>query len=221
MWRRTVSGHLRGVLNDFDLSSFRDDTGTSSVECTGTLPYMAYELFDDDENGNLPKHLYRHDLESIFYVILLLCCRHELVTAQISSEHEILVRTKVHSQFDEWYRSGRDSLLMASKCTVFMKIVRASPKLGSGFTGFQPWIDGFALQFARGFCLRTKYRLDLEDLEDYEPQNAMKEISKPTAMEPFDDETLKDCVSYSAIVDICSKFAGSTPVVHNDQVEVA
>ncbi len=49
----------------------------------------------------------------------------------------------------------------------------------------------------------------------------MKEISKPTAMEPFDDETLKDCVSYSAIVDICSKFAGSTPVVHNDQVEVA
>ncbi|SJL11172.1 uncharacterized protein ARMOST_14575 [Armillaria ostoyae] len=52
MWRRTVNGHLRGVLNDFDLSPFRDDTGTSSVECTGTLPYMAYELFDDDKNGN-------------------------------------------------------------------------------------------------------------------------------------------------------------------------
>ncbi|PBK80663.1 hypothetical protein ARMGADRAFT_879663, partial [Armillaria gallica] len=74
MWRRTVSGHLRGVLNDFDLSFFRDDTSPASVKCTGTLPYMAYELFDDDENGNPPKHLYRHDLESLFYVILLLCC---------------------------------------------------------------------------------------------------------------------------------------------------
>ncbi|KAK0237059.1 hypothetical protein EDD85DRAFT_1023789 [Armillaria nabsnona] len=90
MWRRTVNGHVRGVLNDFDLSSFRDDTSPASVECTGTLPYMAYELLDDDENGNPPKHLYRHDLESIFYVILLLCCRCELVTAQKSSEHEIL-----------------------------------------------------------------------------------------------------------------------------------
>ncbi|PBK72017.1 hypothetical protein ARMSODRAFT_1017003 [Armillaria solidipes] len=218
MWRRTVSGHLRGVLNDFDLSSFRDDTGTSSVEYTGTLPYMAYELFDDDENGNPPKHLYRHDLESIFYVVLLLCCRCELVTAQKSSEHEILVRTKVHSEFDEWYRLGRDSLLMASKCAVFMEIFEASPKLGSGFTDFQPWIDGFALQFARGFCLRTKHKLDLED---YEPENAVKKFSKPTAMEPFDDETLKDCVSYSAIVDICSKFAGSALVVHNYQLEVA
>ncbi|PBK80655.1 hypothetical protein ARMGADRAFT_882799, partial [Armillaria gallica] len=74
MWRRTVSSHPRGVLNDSDLSSFREDTGTSSVQCTGTLPYMAYEFFDDDENGHPRKHLYRHDLESIFYVILLLCC---------------------------------------------------------------------------------------------------------------------------------------------------
>ncbi|KAK0431927.1 hypothetical protein EV421DRAFT_1911438 [Armillaria borealis] len=218
MWRRTVSGHLRGVLNDFDLSSFRDDTGTSSIECTGTLPYMAYELFIDDENGNPGKHLYRHDLESIFYVILLLCCRCELVTAQKSPEREILVRTKVHSQFDKWYRNGRDSLLMASKCAVFMEIFEASPRLGSGFTDFQPWIDGFALQFARGFCLRTKHKLVLED---YEPENEVKKISKPTAMEPFDDETLKGCVSYSAIVDICSKFAGPALVVHNDQLEVA
>ncbi len=218
MWRRTVSGHLCGVLNDFDLSSFCDDTGTSSVERTGTLPYMAYELLDDDENGNPPKHLYRHDLESIFYVILLLCCRCELATAQKSSEHEILVRRKVHSEFDEWYRLSRGSLLGACKSTLFMKIVRVSPKLGSGFTDFQPWIDGFALQFADGFSLRLEHKLALKGYIFGKP---VKQISKPTDMEPFDDETLEDCISYSAIVDIFSKFAGSALVVHNDQLKVA
>ncbi|KAG7447144.1 uncharacterized protein BT62DRAFT_844081, partial [Guyanagaster necrorhizus] len=82
MWRRTVDGHLRGVLNDFDLSAYRHETGPSSRQRTGTLPYMAFELLINDENGHPPKHLYRHDVESIFYVILLLCCRYEVVANQ-------------------------------------------------------------------------------------------------------------------------------------------
>ncbi|KAK0476158.1 hypothetical protein IW261DRAFT_1643562 [Armillaria novae-zelandiae] len=188
---------------------------------TGTFPYMAYELFNDDENETPCKHLYRHDLESIFYVILLLCCCCKLVPTQKSSEHKIVAPRKFPSRFEEWYKSGRNCLLKASKSTIFREIVKASPKLGSGFTDFQPWIDGFAVQFAWGFCLRTRHELGLEDPEDHEPQNAVKKISKPTVMVPFDNETLKDTVSYSAIVNICSKFAGSALVVHNDQLEVA
>ncbi|KAK0213577.1 hypothetical protein IW262DRAFT_1441653 [Armillaria fumosa] len=55
MWRRTGDGHIRGILNDFDLSSLRTAARPSSAQRTGTLPYIAYHL----ANGNPPKHLYR------------------------------------------------------------------------------------------------------------------------------------------------------------------
>ena len=70
MWRRTSDDHVRGVLNDFDLSSLRDVPGASLFQRTGTLPYMASELLVD-KNGQPPKHLYRHDVESIFWVLYL------------------------------------------------------------------------------------------------------------------------------------------------------
>ncbi|KAK0200837.1 hypothetical protein DFS33DRAFT_1507565 [Desarmillaria ectypa] len=202
MWRRTVDNHLRGVLNDFDLSSFRDDT-TSLVQRTGTLPYMAYELLVDNENGYPPKHLYRHDVESIFYVTLLLCCRYKLVPAQQSPEHMVMACTKVHSQFDSWYTVGHEDL-NDKKGGFLMKSVRVPPTVNSGFTDFRPWIAGFCRQFALGFIFLAQDKWHREECG--------------TATEPFDDETLQDCVSYSAIVDICSRFAGSALVVHNDQL---
>ncbi|KAG7440619.1 uncharacterized protein BT62DRAFT_997656 [Guyanagaster necrorhizus] len=137
MWRRTVDDHLRGVLNDFDLSAYRHETGPSSRQRTGTLPYMAYELLISDENGHPPKHLYRHDVESIFYVILLLCCRYEVVAKQHLDGRPILERTKVHSPFKSWYKLDRDGLkkkgyfLIAANS--FLPIVNRS------FTDFQPW----------------------------------------------------------------------------------
>lgn len=58
-----------GVLNDFDLVSQVVAVGAeepSSKHRTGTKPFMAIELLSD-----LPcLHKYRHDLESLFYVIL-------------------------------------------------------------------------------------------------------------------------------------------------------
>ncbi|KAK0447854.1 uncharacterized protein EV420DRAFT_1275971, partial [Desarmillaria tabescens] len=102
MWRRTIDGHLRGVLNDFDFSSFRDDTA-SLLQRVSTRPYMVYLLFENEYVEDPPptKHLYRHDVESIFYVILLLCCHYQLDITQESSECAIPVRTKVDSKFDE------------------------------------------------------------------------------------------------------------------------
>ncbi|KAF5352948.1 hypothetical protein D9758_007906 [Tetrapyrgos nigripes] len=41
---------------------------------TGTLPFLARELL----LGEVKKRRYRHDLESLFYVILCLCCRYTI-----------------------------------------------------------------------------------------------------------------------------------------------
>ncbi|KAG7444077.1 uncharacterized protein BT62DRAFT_1077903 [Guyanagaster necrorhizus] len=82
MWRRTVDGHLRGIINDFDLSSYRHETGPSLCQHTGMLPYMAYQLLANNKNGQPPEHLYRHNIESIFYVTLLFCCCYQVEAKQ-------------------------------------------------------------------------------------------------------------------------------------------
>ena len=65
-----------GVLTDYDLSSWtkalKKDYTRTSQQRTGTPPYMAHELL----SGTSRTHLYRHDVESLFYIILLMCGRH-------------------------------------------------------------------------------------------------------------------------------------------------
>ena len=67
-----------GVLTDYDLSSWaaslKTDYTKTSQQRTGTPPYMAHELL----TGMSDIHLYRHDVESFFYIMLLLCARHKL-----------------------------------------------------------------------------------------------------------------------------------------------
>ncbi|KAK0497821.1 hypothetical protein EDD18DRAFT_1251994, partial [Armillaria luteobubalina] len=141
MWRRTADGHICGVLNDFDLSSLRSAIGASSTQRTGTLPYMAYELLFNDENGQPPKYLYRHDVESIFYVILLLSCRYKFMVMQNSSQE---ARRKVPSQFDPWYTHTCAQLKTEKGDFMYSS---ASPMVNSGFHDFQAWVDGLYPQF--------------------------------------------------------------------------
>ena len=54
------------VSNDFDLAVFRDVQSSSSKQRTGTKPFMAIDLLQ----RNAAVHMYRHDLESMFYVLV-------------------------------------------------------------------------------------------------------------------------------------------------------
>jgi len=71
MFRRKVNNSLCGVLNDFDLSIPVTRVLTSKQR-TGTTPYMAVDLLENPPTT----HLYRHDLESLFYVIVVLTSRY-------------------------------------------------------------------------------------------------------------------------------------------------
>ncbi|KAF8870339.1 hypothetical protein CPB85DRAFT_1400557 [Mucidula mucida] len=70
-------GRICGILNDFDLSSFRDSTSPSSKQRTGTRPFMAREFHASPDAP--PVHLYRHDLESLFYVMFILVTANKLL----------------------------------------------------------------------------------------------------------------------------------------------
>ncbi|RDB19221.1 hypothetical protein Hypma_013558 [Hypsizygus marmoreus] len=63
-------GEVKGILNDWDMASFLDVTNkvrnTTAKHRTGTIPFMACDLLVDDP----PAHLYRHDLESFFYILV-------------------------------------------------------------------------------------------------------------------------------------------------------
>lgn len=69
MYYETSNGAVKGVLNDFDLCSVH---GRSSriVERTGTMPFMALDLLTDNAWRGYVEHLYRHDAESILWVIV-------------------------------------------------------------------------------------------------------------------------------------------------------
>ena len=61
-----------GVLNDFDLAKFADQTGASRQDNTGTLPFMALDLMSEKGlRGEIPR-LYRHEAESFAWILIYL-----------------------------------------------------------------------------------------------------------------------------------------------------
>jgi len=63
--------NVYGVLNNLDLTVLRDVPSPSSKQCTGTKLFMAINLLQCD----VPVHMYRHDLESMFYVLVWITSR--------------------------------------------------------------------------------------------------------------------------------------------------
>ncbi|KAG2346936.1 hypothetical protein BDR05DRAFT_759322 [Suillus weaverae] len=69
-------GQFIGVLNDYDLSSFQRDS-SSSLERTGTVPFMAVNLLMPEAITGKVKHVYAHDAESFIWVLTWVCLRYE------------------------------------------------------------------------------------------------------------------------------------------------
>jgi len=67
--RGEMKRRVYGVPTDYDLSLLTATTNSrhkkTSQQRTGTPPYMAHELLTEAS----PLHLYRHDLESLFYIV--------------------------------------------------------------------------------------------------------------------------------------------------------
>ncbi|KAG1787721.1 uncharacterized protein HD556DRAFT_1448401 [Suillus plorans] len=60
-------GKRIGVLNDYNLSSLADDTGSRGNECIGMIPFMAIDLLSVTGQRGEVKDLYHHDLESFMW----------------------------------------------------------------------------------------------------------------------------------------------------------
>ncbi|KAG6812275.1 hypothetical protein H0H87_009886 [Tephrocybe sp. NHM501043] len=93
MFKTASNGSKKGILNDWDLASEVEDDNeiklSNANHRTGTLPFMARDLLVTDP----PPHLYRHDLESFFYILIWAALHYDFAAGtKISSDQVSITR---------------------------------------------------------------------------------------------------------------------------------
>jgi hypothetical protein len=93
-----------GILNDWDMAAIlteeRQVPLSTARHCTGTVPFMAIDLLRPDP----PAHLYRHDLESFFYILVWAAINYDLSSGERTVHNELkkwddtLDQSRVHKK---------------------------------------------------------------------------------------------------------------------------
>lgn len=191
-----------GVLTDYDLSSLKGglygDHVRTSQHRTGTPQYMAHELL----LGRTTTHLYRHDLESLFYIMLLMGTRHTITAAEggLGAKGESrVVMLKGKCPYQDWFDRGDYYLLGCLKRSFFSD--RKTIKVSPAFADFLPWLQVLRYYLSRGFWAKNSHTLD-EDITSRRRRNQAEGSGGGVSPDPapFDDETLGGCVDYSTSI---------------------
>ena len=190
-----------GVLMDYDLSSWtkdlKSDYTMTSQQRTGTPPYMAQELL----NGTSRTHLYRHDLESLFYVMLLTTTRHTIGVADGMKKERLVMRNSKKLPFQSWF-DQIDYEMLGSLKKSFLED-KKSIDLTPDFRDFRRWIRFLQINFMIGF----KKKFPGKDDEDEEIQR-VEARAMGVGSSVFNDETLGGHIQYSTIIEMIPKLPG-------------
>ncbi|KAK0460330.1 hypothetical protein IW261DRAFT_1614675 [Armillaria novae-zelandiae] len=189
---------IRGVLNDFDLSSVIPLQEATSLHRTGTPPYMAYELLGQSNVG----YLYRHDLEAFYYVLLMHCCRYKIVWSPEGKVMKELSEDKKDLPFEKWYdRTASWETLADAK---FRLLAGVEPiVLSKSFSAFLPWLNAIRHLFRQGFMALGNLQISETQLPSY--------VKLPGTMQhsvPFDNDTLGGNITSDYILQIMSEISG-------------
>ena len=189
-----------GVLTDYDLSSWKEDLKkdyrSTSQQRTGTPPYMAQEIL----KGTSGTHLYRHDVESLFYVMLLVMARHTIIPTDggpgAKTKFQVVMREdKKPLPYQKWFNMRDYDTLGSTKGTFFTdsQAIELSPV----FEDFRPWLADLQYDFSRGFNSKNTHSTNQK------PSERTLRVAGGVAPtpDPFDDETLGGNVTYSNVID--------------------
>ena len=168
MYRINADGEVCGVMNDFDVACFlRDmDDGIivpSYLAFAGAPLYVALERTEPRDEDC---HLYRHDLESLLFVMHLFMAEHRFMA---DGECDMLILGLPQrfvpvdvTPFWEWHRTEDDEELKgmyhksrASSIHDFSDTFRLDP-------GYAEWVDGWRRLFSDGIEERRKWHRWLE-----------------------------------------------------------
>ncbi|KAJ4478110.1 protein kinase [Lentinula aciculospora] len=181
MFRRK-NGKVYGVLNDFDLSSRVQDLnqGPTSNQRTGTRPFMSRDLLNPDWEGG---HFYRHDLESLFYIILCLACRYA----------EPGIPAAEPRAYSKWF-SGSDEDVFAQKHIFLSEPHYNGLPIQPYFTNFESWLTCIHDSISTGYASRPRPLV---------PRAGTNISVHPTS---FDWKTLDGRVTYRVFREIMFSF---------------
>ena len=190
-----------GVLTDYDLSSWRKDLENdytrTSQQRTGTPPYMAYELLQ----GRSATHLYRHDLESLFYIMLLTVAHHTIAPAKSgpSAREEFVMRDGT-LLYRGWFKTLNYTTLGSVK-----KDFLSSPfvlDLSPVFEDFRSWLADLHSDFLKGFNSKNYYdSVSMGQGSNWRQEREWSTSGVVPTSVPFDDGTLGGRVDYSTIIE--------------------
>ena len=190
--RGEMERRVYGVLTDYDLSSFtatmNSDYKKTSQQRTGTPPYMAHELLMDAS----PFHLYRHDLESLFYIMLLTAARHMIGTPEGEDKPRVILRRWWSLPYEDWFDQPRYNILGSLKESFLLKTQPIT--LSQDFEDFLPWLEDLQQCFSTGFKLKPSY--------NNRAQKIWRAAVQPATVQPveFDDGTLGGQITYDTIL---------------------
>ena len=177
---RKENNTICGVLNDFDLALFTDDDkdGPTSRQRTGTEPFMAIDLLEDPSSP--PQHLYRHDLESLFYVMVF-------ITTRYDKGKEIK-----RDALEEW-------LVQLGTAQAGVKrgfLLEPPPSSTDSYKAIEPLVSGLHTLFARGYWEQKEHR----ERQKYKRSGMVEEYKNMMKLSSLDDnydeETLGGIVTF-------------------------
>ncbi|KAA1476852.1 hypothetical protein DENSPDRAFT_843973 [Dentipellis sp. KUC8613] len=138
MFRRDKKKHASGVLNDWDLGEVvpanQEDHIATSRHRTGTLPFMVMELLSEDP----PVHIYRHDLESFFWILMWAALHLELDGKE----------RPINPLVDPWTQGSWDMMASAKQQVIGSKFLEY---ISAITPAFQPLVDEWIWPLRRLF----------------------------------------------------------------------
>jgi len=190
---RIIEGKVHGVLTDYDLSSWTAsltcDYTKTSQQRTGTPPFMASGLLD----GTDAVHLYRHDVESLFYIMLILTTQNEIQAPKKGKGGGVRTREGLKAlPYQEWFDQPSYKALAFFKQGFFSNLGHIN--LSPTFEDFRGWLGDLRLAFRRGVRAKQTHEEELMFLQQQDGASEGEDF--PT----FDDETLAGHITYSALV---------------------
>jgi hypothetical protein len=157
---RIVKGKVYGVLTDFDLASWRrsmtKDYTNTSQQRTGTPPFMASGLLD----GTDPLHLYRHDAESLFYIMVILATHYEIRAPKKGEAGGVRMR-RGELPFERWFDQPSYEDLASFKQTFILNLEYLD--LSPTFEDFRGWLLKLRKSFNRGLLCAKKHKSEEDD----------------------------------------------------------
>ena len=148
--------------------------------------------------GVSPVHLYRHDLESLFYVMLLTAAHHTVGTPEREKNPRVLMRRLRRLPYRDWFNQQRYDVLGLFKGAFFEE--RQAVELSPVFEDFRPWLECLQYYFSRGFIM-------LKALSKTQVPQLVEATVKPVAPE-FDDETLGGHITHATIMTAVPYLSG-------------